>query len=103
MWRCWGVVTWHCWAPAGLTSPPRIGPKKGAHRGARRQQWQPRVMVVVLDGGGGEKRDGTVTMCDASDVSTAKWVRSQPKHIPCGTTWIPYGFHMDSMWNRGAE
>jgi hypothetical protein len=22
--------------------------------------------------------------------------------IPCGTTRIPYGFHMDSMWNRGA-
>jgi hypothetical protein len=22
--------------------------------------------------------------------------------IPCGTTWIPHGFHMDSMWNRGA-
>jgi len=38
-----------------------------------------------------------------------KWVRSQPKHIPCGTTWIPcgttwipYGFHMESMWNKGA-
>jgi hypothetical protein len=28
-------------------------------------------MVVVLDGGGGEKRDGMVTMCDTSDVSTA--------------------------------
>ena len=27
-------------------------------------------MVVVVDGGGGEKRDGMVTMCDASDVST---------------------------------
>ena len=24
-------------------------------------------MVVVVDGGGGEKRDGMVTMCDASD------------------------------------
>jgi len=22
--------------------------------------------------------------------------------IPCGTTWIPYEFHMDSMWNKGA-
>jgi hypothetical protein len=28
-------------------------------------------VVVVGVGGGGEKRDGTVTMCDASDVSTA--------------------------------
>jgi len=26
--------------------------------------------VVVMDGGGGEKRDGMVTMCDASDVLT---------------------------------
>jgi hypothetical protein len=72
MWRRWGVVTWRRWALAGSTSPPRIGPKKGSHRGARRRRWQLRVMVVVLDGGGGgEKRDGTVTMCDASDVSTA--------------------------------
>jgi len=41
-------------------------------RGARRRAWRPRVVVVVADdGGGGESRDGTVTMCDASDVSTA--------------------------------
>ena len=43
----------------------------GIDRGARRQAWWPRVVVVVADdGGGGESRDGTVTMCDASDVST---------------------------------
>ena len=28
------------------------------------------MVVVVSDGGGGESRNGTVTMCDASDVST---------------------------------
>jgi len=28
------------------------------------------VVVVVDDGGGGESRNGTVTMCGASDVST---------------------------------
>jgi len=27
-------------------------------------------VVVVVDGGGGEKRDGMVTMCDTSDIST---------------------------------
>jgi hypothetical protein len=31
--------------------------------------WRP-CIVVVVGVGGGEKRDGTVTMCDASDVST---------------------------------
>jgi hypothetical protein len=34
-----------------------------------------------------------------------KWVRSQPKHIPCGMGRFhvePHGFHMDSMWNKGA-
>ena len=42
----------------------------GIDRGARRRAWWPRVVVVVVDdGGGGESRDGTVTMCDASDVS----------------------------------
>ena len=56
------------WAPAGSTSPPRISPKKGGLRG--RRQWRPRVLVVV-DGGGGERKDGTVTICDMSDVSTA--------------------------------
>ena len=29
------------------------------------------MVVVVDDGGGGESRNGTVTMCDVSDVSTA--------------------------------
>ena len=28
------------------------------------------MVVVADDGGGGESRDGMVTMCDASDVST---------------------------------
>lgn len=27
-------------------------------------------MVAVVDDGGGEKKDGTVTMCDTGDVST---------------------------------
>jgi hypothetical protein len=31
-------------------------------RGARWQPWRLRIVVVVADGGGGEKRDGTVMM-----------------------------------------
>ena len=53
------------------TSPPRIGPNVGNHRGARWRWWQPRMMVVVGGGGGGGKeRDGTVTTCDVRDLST---------------------------------
>ena len=48
---------------------PRGGPNAGIDRGAQWRPWRPRV--VVDDGGGGESRNGTVTMCDASDVSTA--------------------------------
>ena len=39
-------------------------------------------------------------------MESLKWLGSQPKHIPYGMdgmTWIPYGFHMDSMWNVGAQ
>jgi len=44
----------------------------GIDQGAPRRAWRLRIVVVVADdGGGGESRDGTVTMCDASDVSTA--------------------------------
>ena len=44
----------------GINKLPRIGPKVGIHRGARRRRWQPRVMVVVVgDGGGSGKRWGT--------------------------------------------
>jgi len=47
-------------------SSPQVGPNVGVNWGA---WWRRRVVVVVVDGGG-EKRDGMVTMCDASDIST---------------------------------
>jgi hypothetical protein len=41
------------------TSPPRVGPNAGSHRGARWRRWQPRTMVVGGGGGGSGKRWGT--------------------------------------------
>ena len=63
------VGTWQGWGES--TSPPRFGPM-GIDRGARRRRWRPRVMVVVgvVDGGGGERKEGLVTVCDTGDVST---------------------------------
>jgi hypothetical protein len=51
-------------------SPPQLGPNVGNGWGARwRRRW-PRV-VIMVGGGGGERKDGMVTMCDMGDVSTA--------------------------------
>ena len=39
-------------------------------------------------------------------MESLKWLGSQPKHIPYGMdgmAWNPYGFHMDSTWNMGAQ
>jgi hypothetical protein len=45
---------------AASTSPPRVSPNAGSHRGTRWRRWQPRMMVVVVgDGGGSGKRWGT--------------------------------------------
>ena len=46
--RCWG----HRWGDVASTTPPRVGPHVGSRRGARRRQWQPRVVVVVKRKGG---------------------------------------------------
>jgi len=64
-------VTWRRWAPAGSTGSPRIGPGVGNHRGARRRRCWPRIVALVVGGGGGEGKDGTVTICDVGDVSNA--------------------------------
>jgi hypothetical protein len=58
---------------AASTSPPRVGPNTGSHRGARWRRWQPRMMVVVVDGGGCGRKDGTVTTCDVGDISVARF------------------------------
>ena len=62
---CDAVVVGHI----GVDELTRVGSSVGNNRGAR--QWLWRLRVVVVDGGGGEKKGGTVTMCDAGDVSTA--------------------------------
>jgi hypothetical protein len=52
-----------------LMSLPQVGLNASINQGTQRRQWQPHVVVVVVDGGG-ERRDGTFTMCDMSDIST---------------------------------
>jgi len=45
------------------------------------------------------------SMWNIGGRKSPKWVRSQPKHIPCGMGRIhveQHGFHIDSMWNKGA-
>ena len=64
------VVVGAWWGWGDSTSPPRFGPM-GIDRGAQWRRWWPHVMVVVVDGGGGERKDGLVTVCDTGDVSTA--------------------------------
>jgi len=46
-------------------------------------QWQQWWLRVVDGGGSGEKRDGTVTICDMSDISTvvARFGNSQASII----------------------
>jgi len=42
------------------------------------------------------------SMWNIGGRKSPKWVRSQPKHIPCGMGRIhveQYGFHIDSTWN----
>ena len=75
-----GVIEQHRWGgvvvddmavwleAAASTSPPRVGPNVGNHRGAQWRRLRLRMMVVVVVV---KERDGTVTMCDAGDVSTA--------------------------------
>ena len=63
-------MTWRRWAPVGSTGSPRIGPGVGNHQGARRRQCWPCIVVLVVEGGGGgEGKDGMVTICDVGDVS----------------------------------
>jgi len=73
-WHCWAglsallgslallgpgdVATWCCWGTGGSTSSPRVGPIVGSHWGGRRRQCWPRIVVVVVGCGGGERKDG---------------------------------------------
>ena len=65
------AVTWRSRVVSCRRARPWGGPNAGIDRGAQRRPWRPCVVVVVVDdGGGSESRNGMVTMCDASDVST---------------------------------
>jgi len=41
-----------------VDEPAPAWPNAGSRWGAQRRQWRPRVMVVVVDGGGSEERMG---------------------------------------------
>jgi len=68
MWRDWSAL-FMALVGGSETDDTLAWPKHGHWPGAQWQRWWPCIMVVVVDGS--ERKDGTVTMCDAHDVSTA--------------------------------